>query len=691
MSQAQLLALKAWLEENLRKGFIRPSSSPAASPVLFVQKPDGALRLCMDYRGLNAVTVKDRYPLPLTKETLNNLKGMKYFSTIDIVSAFNNIRMKKGLEYLTAFRTRFGLYESLVMPFGLTGAPATFQRFINDTLREYLDIFCAVYLDDILVFSRTRAEHSKHLCLILERLRSAGLYAKLPKCHFFQSEVKYLGLIVGCDGIKMDPAKIKIIEEWQAPKNVTDIKAFLGFAGFYRRFIRNFSKILLPIINLEKKGTPFIWSDACEAAFQYIKDEFMKQPILKTFEWDVETILETDASDYVSAGVMSQKDEEGVLRPVAFYTKKHTPTECNYEIYDKELMAIIRCLEEWQPELEGSKIPIKIITDHRNLEYFMSTKKLNRRQARWSGFLSRFNFNIVYRPGKQGMKPDALTRRSQDLPEEGDERLQHQSQTILKRECLEGFPSEELDRIHQEAEERLQLNAVSTRSNKKRVRFILPEETQPESDEPNAEWPEWLDDLLKKGYEEDLVPGSVLEALDRGDEKHSDISLADCTRKYGRLYYRKRLYVPDLDELKAEILRECHEGPITGHPGRSKTYELLTREYYWPGMYEYASRWVKNCETCRRITPSREGYQGLLRPLAAPDRAWKDISMDFITHLPESHGYDAVLVVVDRLTKFRYYIPYKGTCDTEEAARLFRDHIWRYHGLPETIVSDRGI
>jgi transposase InsO family protein len=320
----------------------------------------------------------------------------------------------------------------------------------------------------------------------------------------------------------------------------------------------------------------------------------------------------------------------------------------------------------------------------------MSTKKLNRRQARWSGFLSRFNFNILYRPGKQGMKPDALTRRSQDLPEEGDERLQHQSQTILKRECLEGFPSEELDRIHQEAEERLQLNAVSTRSNKKRVRFILPEETQPESDEPNAEWPEWLDDLLKKGYEEDLVPGSVLEALDRGDEKHSDISLADCTRKYGRLYYRKRLYVPDLDELKAEILRECHEGPITGHPGRSKTYELLTREYYWPGMYEYASRWVKNCETCRRITPSREGYQGLLRPLAAPDRAWKDISMDFITHLPESHGYDAILVVVDRLTKFRHYIPCKGTCDAEEAARLFRDHIWRYHGLPETIVSDRG-
>jgi hypothetical protein len=346
MSRVQLTVLKEWLDENLEKGFIRPSSSPAASPVLFVSKPRGGLRLCMDYRALNAVTVKDRYPLPLTKETLNNLKGMRYFSTIDIVSAFNNIRMKKGMEYLTAFRTRFGLFESLVMPFGLTGAPATFQRFMNDTLREFLDVFCNAYMDDILVYSRTRTEHERHLRLILEKLREAGLHVKIEKCHFFQTEVKFLGLIVGTSGVRMDPEKIRTIVEWKQPRNVTDIKSFTGFAGFYRRFIKNFSKILAPITALEKKGIQFRWTDECQQSFDYLKAEFTKEPILRAFDWEQVTTVETDSSDYVSAGAMSQPDENGVLHPVAFYSKKLTPTECNYEIYDKELLAIVRCLEE---------------------------------------------------------------------------------------------------------------------------------------------------------------------------------------------------------------------------------------------------------------------------------------------------------------------------------------------------------
>jgi hypothetical protein len=194
--------------ENLKKGFIHPSSSPTASPVLFVKKPGGGLRFCVDYRALNAISVKDRYPLPLVKETLNNLKGMRFFTKIDIISAFNNIRIKRGQEYLTAFRTRLGLYESLVMPFGLTGAPATFQRYINDTLRDYLDIFCTAYLDDILVYSQTRSEHTQHVRKVLQKLREAGLFAKLAKCEFAVHETKFLGLIVGRDGIKMDPEKV---------------------------------------------------------------------------------------------------------------------------------------------------------------------------------------------------------------------------------------------------------------------------------------------------------------------------------------------------------------------------------------------------------------------------------------------------------------------------------------------------
>lgn len=353
MSRDELLALREWLQENLKKGFIRPSSSPAASPVLFVKKPGGGLRFCVDYRGLNNITVKDRYPLPLIKESLNNLKGMKYFTKFDIIAAFNNIRMKEGQEYLTAFRTRFGLFESLVMPFGLTGAPATFQRFMNDTLRSYLDLFCTAYLDDILIYSKTRKEHERHVRMVLQALRDSGLFVKLEKCEFAVSETTFLGMIVGANGIRMDPAKVKTIEEWEKPTCLTDVQAFIGFGNFYRRFVKDFSKIIAPMVALTRKGVKFQWDERCQGAFDKLKQAFTSAPILAPFDWEKEIILETDASDYVSAGVLSQYNEEGILRPVAYFSKKHSTTECNYEIYDKELLAIIDALKSGVPNWKG--------------------------------------------------------------------------------------------------------------------------------------------------------------------------------------------------------------------------------------------------------------------------------------------------------------------------------------------------
>lgn len=332
MSREELTALWEWLDENLPKGFIRPSSSPVASPVLFVKKPGGGLRFCVDYRALNNITVKDRYPLPLITESLNNLSGMKYFSRIDIISAFNNLRIEEGQEYLIVFRTRFGLYESLVMPFGLTGAPATFQRYINNALREHLDIICTAYLDDILIYSRTREEHIEHLKLVLQKLRTAGLFANPSKCEFLVKETKFLGLIVGRDGIKMDTAKIETVKNWNTPTCLTDVQAFIGFGNFYRRFIRDFSKLTAPLTRLTKKDVPFIWDNVCEEAFVKLKVAFTTAPILRPFDWTKDVILETDASDHVSAGVLSQYDNEGRLHPVAFFSKKHSATECNYEI-----------------------------------------------------------------------------------------------------------------------------------------------------------------------------------------------------------------------------------------------------------------------------------------------------------------------------------------------------------------------
>ncbi|KAG0158396.1 hypothetical protein PDIDSM_5910 [Penicillium digitatum] len=627
MSRNELEVLKDWIEDNLRKGFIRPSSSPAASPVLFVKKPGGGLRFCVDYRALNAITVKDRYPLPLTKETLNNLKGMKFFTKIDIISAFNNLRIAKGQEYLTAFRTRLGLFESLVMPFGLTGAPASFQRFINDTLREYLDCFCTAYLDDILIYSRTRAEHIEHVRKVLQHLREAGLFAKLSKCEFCVSETKFLGIIIGEDGIRMDPDKIETIVNWKTPTCLTDVQAFIGFGNFYRRFIRDFSKVIAPLVRLTKKDVRFEWTPVCQLSFEALKKAFTSAPVLKAFDWSKEIVLETDASDFVSAGVLSQYDDAGILHPIAFFSKKHSAAECNYEIYDKELLAIIRCFEEWRPELEGTPSP-----------------------------------------------------RSEDIPKEGDERLAHQSQTVLKKENLQinvttrqrnGVTTTtppELPDLPEEPPATAEVPPIITdppitAAPETRVRFI--ENNLPEP-------PSTIKDLLLEAYNQDKVVQSILEALDKNASRHPEITLADCERRGNYLYYRNRLYVPDNDELKAEILRLCHDKAHRGTP--------------WP----YVSDWTKNCHTCRRITPAREVRQGILRQLPVPERAWQDISMDFITHLPLSYGYDAILVVVDRLTKMKHFIHCKGTCNAEEVARLYTRHVWKLHGLPNTVVSDRG-
>ncbi|KAH0611537.1 uncharacterized protein H6S33_010802 [Morchella sextelata] len=657
LSQVELKALREYLDENLPKGFIRASESPAGAPILFVKKSDGTLRLCVDYRGLNAITVKNRYPLPLLKETLAKLSKAQYYTKLDLRWGYNQIRIAEGDEWKTAFRTRYGHFEYTVMPFGLANAPATFQHWINDILRPYLDQFVTAYLDDILIYSETLAEHKEHIRKVLKVLDESHVHLKPEKCEFIVQETKYLGLILTPDGNRMDPKKVVDVLEWSTPRNLHDIQVFLGFANFYRRFILGYLKIVAPLTALTKKNVKFEWTDEREEAFQTLKRMFTTAPILMHFDPDRKIVVETDASDYVSAGILSQCDDEGILHPVAFFSKKHSPAECNYEIYDKELLAIVRCFEEWRHYLEGAQFPIEVLSDHRNLEYFMSTKLLNRRQARWSEFLSRFDFVIQFRPGKQGAKPDALTRRSGDLPKEGDERLTHQSQVVLKRKNLDS---------------KLSLFAGSF-SNE------------------SAEGMSTVEELFSNAYQVDSFPNKVLAMLRNGVRHSSKISLAECTEdNNGRLLYRGALYVPDDNDLRLKLLKEYHDNPSAGHPGRAKTLELLNREYYWPRMRNYVDQYVRNCNVCARSKASRNAPYGVLRPMPIPDGPWMDVSMDFVTDLPESDGYNAILVVVDRLTKMRHFIPTTKEADSKEVARLYIDNVWKLHGLPETMVSDRG-
>jgi hypothetical protein len=341
LSKTKLEALRKWLDENMAKGFIQASSSPARAPILFVKKGDSSLRLCIDYRGLNEGTIQNRYPLPLLHETLLHLQKAKYYTKLDICGAYNLVRMAKGEEWKMAFRTRYGLFESLVMPFGLTNAPASFQHFINDVLQPYLDVFVTAYLDDILIYSDNLDDHHTHIRKVLQALSNTDLHLKPEKCEFHCQEVKYLGFIISMSGTKMDPAKVTTIQEWPTPKNVKDVQSFLGFTNFYRHFIKSYSSIMAPLTHLTRKDTKFIWDTTCIDSFAALKYAFMTAPILRYFDYDHEAIVETDALDYVSAGILSQYDDEGILHLVTFFSKKHSPAEYNYEIYDKELMAII--------------------------------------------------------------------------------------------------------------------------------------------------------------------------------------------------------------------------------------------------------------------------------------------------------------------------------------------------------------
>lgn len=722
MSREQALVVKEYVEEMLGKGYIRPSTSPYAAPVLIVKKPDGGLRICIDYRALNALTIKNRNAPPLIRETLSKLCAAKIYSKFDIIAAFNEIRMKEGDEEKTAFLTRYGLFEYVVMPFGLCNAPSTFQAFINEVLREHLDVFCSAYLDDILVYSNTKEEHIGHVGKVLEKLSKAGLYLDINKCQFHVQEVKYLGLIITTEGLKMDSKKIETIVHWKTPRCVKDVQAFLGFANFYRRFIHGYSKIAAPLTNLtrkEQKSFIFPWAmDGAEQhAFADLKRAFTSAPILAHFDPEKETWLETDASDYVVAAILSQRGEDGHLHPVAFLSKKMSPQECNYEIYDKELLAIIRAFEEWHPELAGTPVedPIRILTDHKNLEYFMTSKQLNRRQARWAEFLSEFNFKISYRPGKQGTKPDSLTRRVGDLPvDANDDRHAYQNQVMLKQKHLSKGMTEAVQLASMLLDEReasiseivsmiydLSETGVGDEESAEESSSTTSGHVEEPSEESTVSVTEDIISQVQKAYGEDNTIQRLLNAKISGQQRIPPdlvkegikIELGDCEVHDNMLYIGPRLYVPDDSRLRTQIIKDIHESPPGGHAGRSSTYDRVSTHYYWPRMTDSVARYVKSCHACKRSKSYKEGKQGLLKPLPIPDRYWQDISIDFITPLPKCSRYGRVyqhiMVVVDRLSKKKKFIPL-DSLEVEAVVQAFVEWIWREEGYPTTIISDRG-
>ncbi|MBW0500210.1 hypothetical protein O181_039925 [Austropuccinia psidii MF-1] len=380
LSRKESDKLRAYISENVEKGFIHPSSSSTGAPVLLVKKKDGGLHLCVDYRKLNAVTRKNKYPVPPMNKLLNAFNGSSIFSKIDLHVVYNLPRIKEGDEHLTAFRMKYGSYEYLVIPFGLTNAPASFQNLVNDIFQDLLHVSFVVYLDEIMVFSKSEEEHVTHLSTILTRLRANNLLAKPSKCLFHVTSVDYLGYVVSSEGLKMDQAKLHQILNWPPPRNFEALQSFLGIVKFYCSFFKNHSKKISSL-------TSFLKKDSC-------------------FPLNEEA-LNTDASNFALGAVLSQVSDSG-KHPIAFESCKPIPAELNYEINDQELLVIVWALKRWRAFLLSLSLSFEALTNPSSLQYFIPSKVLTHRQSHWAEFLSEFHFSITYCPGRLATLPDAL-------------------------------------------------------------------------------------------------------------------------------------------------------------------------------------------------------------------------------------------------------------------------------------------
>lgn len=601
-------AMEKYISDSLAAKIIRPSSSPAGAGFFFVKKKDGSLRPCIDYRGLNNITVRNTYPLPLMSSAFERLQGASCFTKLDLRNAYHLVRIKEGHEWKTAFNTPRGHFEYCVLPFGLSNAPAVFQALVNDVLRDMIDQFIYVYLDDILIFSRSLQEHVQHVRRVLQRLLENGLFVKAEKCVFHAQSVPFLGHIVSVEGVRMDPEKIQAVVNWPNPESRKALQRFLGFANFYRRFIRNFSQLAAPLTSLTSSKTTFRWSSAAEAAFTRLKDRFVSAPILVTPDPSRQFVVEVDASEVGVGAILSQRaTSDDRIHPCAFFSHRLSPAERNYDIGNRELLAVKLALEEWRHWLEGSGVPFIVWTDHKNLEYIKSAKRLSSRQARWALFFGRFDFTISYRPGSKNIKPDALSR-------------------------LFDF-SERNTSLEPIVPQKICISAV-TWEIESRVRTALEGVTPPPGCPPS------------------------------------------------------RLFVPE--EIRSDVIRWGHSSKVACHPGVSRTLFLVKQRFWWPAMARDIRGFVLACSVCAVSKTSNRPPAGLLQPLSVPSRPWSHISLDFVTGLPPSGGNTAVLTVVDRFSKATHFIPLPKLPSARETAVAVINHVFRIHGLPTDVVSDRG-
>lgn len=673
-------AVKAHINQLLNAKVIRESSSPYASPIVLVRKKDGSLRLCVDYRLLNSKTRKDAFPLPRIEESLDVLSGARWFSTIDLASGYNQVPVAEQDKPKTAFCTPFGLFEWNRMPFGLCNAPGTFQRLMQRMFGGQQCQSLLLYLDDIVVFSSSVSQHLERLELVLSRLQKEGLKAKLEKCDFFKQQVRYLGHVISNEGVSTDPSKIEAVALWKRPGHLSELRSFLGFASYYRRFVEGFAKLAAPLHKLvatlagtktrRGSGKPLdeAWTPQCEESFEALRAKLVSAPVLAYADFSKPFILETDASYSGLGAVLSQETDSGI-RPVAFASRGLRPTErnmTNYSSMKLELLALKWAMtEKFREYLLGHKCTV--FTDNNPLSYLQSAK-LGAMEHRWAAQLAVFDFNIKYRSGRSNGNADALSR-------------QYLTSSELARTALPGSSVPlALQRVERPPIATLSLVSALPGRSLSEIRAL--QESDPSLSQILVFW--------RRGVQPTPVERRHLS-------KHAVVLLRQWDRlieRDGALY--RRLSRPDGGEetlqlllpsaLRAQTLEQLHQGH--GHQGIERTTELVRQRCYWPGMSTDIKQWVQQCERCqvaKDSAPIPHSYMGHLLA-SQPNEV---LAIDFTILEPTRSGVENVLVITDVFSKYTVAVPTRDQRATTVALALTNEWFYKF-GVPSRIHSDQG-
>ena len=688
--------VKRHIHDMLEAGVIRESCSPFASPVVLVRKPDNTLRFCIDYRKLNSVTVKDAHALPRINETLDSLIGAKYFTSLDLKSGYWQMELEECDKAKTAFTVGpLGFYEWETLPFGLVNAPATFQRLLQQVMSGLHLKECLIYLDDIIIFSTTFEEHLTRLENVFKRLDQANLKLKPSKCKLFQKEVKYLGHIVSDQGISTDPKKIETLQKWPRPTTVKEVRQFIGFASFYRRFIPGFARIARPLHDLlkgetrskKKKGKQSYpsrkvsWTKQHQEAFESLISKLCAAPVLAYADFSKPFVLHTDASTNGLGAVLYQK-QEGHERPIAYASRSLSTSERNYPAYKLEFLAMKWSItDKFRDYLFGAKFVVR--TDNNPLKYVLTTAKLDATGQRWVSELADFNFTIEYRSGKSNVDADALSRVCFNSSQVSTYSL---SEDVVHAICLSHVTPflgvNSLYRVPSFGDigsETICLTQMVTSSLKSMNTQMLRDE---QLKDPA------LTSLIQFKEEHREIPADLqnntwVKVL---LQQVGNLLIHDgvlCRKRQIDGEQQLQLILPS--HLRKQALHGIHDK--MGHMGRDRTLYLAQERFFWPYMSRDIERYVSSCHRCLRKKAPINTRASLVN--ITTSQPLEILCMDFLKLDPCKGNIEDVLIITDHFTRYSQAIPLRNQSAKLTAKALF-DNFINHYGFPMRLHSDQG-